>query len=129
MRFVRLAIWKWWRFLAACTWWGFGLWATLAIFFTAPGPGWVGYLLAALVAALFLAASRERFHFYQWRGLTWREKRVSSLALASAGIVLIYYVGFVVPDPNEEWSLEQSRMPIVKIEGDKVHVQNVRNFT
>ena len=44
-------------------------------------------------------------------------------------ICAIYYIGFVRPDNSQVWALEQNRKPVATIDGDKVHVRNVRNFT
>ena len=49
--------------------------------------------------------------------------------LSRARAVAIYYFGFVTPDGNQKWSPEQARQPHVEIDGDKVHIDNVRNFT
>ena len=46
-----------------------------------------------------------------------------------SAIVAGYYFGFVTPNPNLKWAPEQARMPHVEIDGDKVHVDNVRNYT
>jgi hypothetical protein len=106
-----------------------GLWAVLALFFTVPGPAWLAYVLAAAVAAVYLASRREKFHLREWQRTAWPEKRFTTVAIAVAIAVAVYYFGFVAPNPNVKWSPEQARQPIVTIEGEKVHVQNVRNFT
>jgi hypothetical protein len=41
----------------------------------------------------------------------------------------VYYFGVIRPDNNQVWALEQERKAVVTVKGDKVHVQNVRNFT
>ena len=63
------------------------------------------------------------------RVLPWPAKWRTTLALVVSAIVAVYYFGFVTPNPNHEWAPEQARMPHVEIDGDKVHVENVRNFT
>jgi hypothetical protein len=35
----------------------------------------------------------------------------------------------VTPYPNEDWATNHAQMPHVEIVGDKIHVNNVRNFT
>lgn len=115
MRFVgKLArgFWAATRFLG---WYGLGAWTTLAVFYTVPLPGWLVTLAAAAIAALFITARRR-----QGRTLA---------ALLVAAAVIVYYLGFVTPDPNQDWAPEHSRMPIVRIDGNKVHVGNARNFT
>src|SRR5262249_43343279 len=60
---------------------------------------------------------------------SWRDLRLPAAALAvTAGVVGWYFV-FVTPNPKEDWIPPHDRMPVVTIEGDKVHVKNVRNFT
>ena len=118
-----------WRISAAATWWGLGLWTTLAAFFTVFISTWLASALAAAIAALYLSTRREHFHFSQWFQLPWQAKRRSTAALVVTAIVAIYYFGFVVPDPNQEWATEQAHVPHVEIDGDKIHVSNVRNFT
>ncbi len=126
---VRTIIAKKWRFLAVGTWCGLGLWTALATFFTAPVSFWFAALLAFAIGWLYFAALRERFGFWEWLSLPWRQKRFTAAALAVTALVAVYYFGFVKPDPNQEWAPEQAQMPHVEIEGDKVHISNVRNFT
>lgn len=120
---------KLWKFLRACIWWGLGIWATLALFFTAPGPGWFGGVLATAVVVLFWFSSRESFSLLRWVRTPWNEKRMSTVAAVAVALVAVYYFGFVTPDPNQDWAPEHSRVPVVDIVGDKVHVRDVRNFT
>lgn len=44
------------------------------------------------------------------------------------GAVLVGYLGFRRPDPNQDWAPEHSRTPAVRIDGDIIHVRNVRDF-
>jgi hypothetical protein len=85
--------------------------------------------LAAGVALLYAATFRERFRFFRWFHVSWPEKRLSSLALMVTAGVMVHYFGFVTPHQDQDWAPEHSRKPIVRIEGDQVHVRNVRNFT
>ncbi|WP_442482949.1 lipoprotein N-acyltransferase Lnb domain-containing protein [Aeoliella sp. SH292] len=117
------------RFLAVAAWWALGIWAMLAIFFTAPGSAWLGWPLAFAVIWPFWKARRERKKSKDSPEAASRSKRYSLVALAAAAIVGVYYFGFVTPDPNQNWVAEQSRMPIVDVEGDKVYVKDIRNFT
>lgn len=129
MGFVRRALAWFGRFCCAFGWWFVGIWSALAIYFTGPGPKWVTAALAATVVALFWMARREPLRWWQWFRTAWGDKRRTTLALAAATAVAIYYFGFVTPETNVEWSPEQARHPVVEVDGDKIHVQNVRNFT
>lgn len=117
------------RFCAVFAWWFVGVWSALAIYFTGPGPKLATGLVAAAVLALFWFARREPLRLWRWFQTAWVDKRWTTFALAAAAGIAIYYFGFVTPDTNVEWSPEQARHPIVEVDGDKVHVQNVRNFT
>ena len=118
-----------WLIIRIGTWCLVGLWFALAVFFTAPVPFWLQTTLAIGIGVLFLGTLRERFRLSQWFKTPFREKRLTTLALLLVTAFGIHYFAFVTPNPNLDWAPEQSRMPIVKIEGDKVHVGNVRNFT
>jgi hypothetical protein len=78
---------------------------------------------------LYVGSLRERFRFYKWPAVTWPAKRLSTLALIATAGVMIYFFGFVTPRQDQEWAPEHARKPIVRIDGDTVHVGNVRNFT
>jgi hypothetical protein len=43
--------------------------------------------------------------------------------------VAVWYVGFIKPNPNEDWIPKHARMPHVEIVGGKVYVKDVRNYT
>lgn len=103
------------RFFKGLVWWGFGLWAALAALYQFPGPSALRVSAALVIAALFFLGRKD--------------SRLRRAALAAAAMVAIYYFGFVNPDPNLNWAKEHSQMPIVEIEGSKVRVGNVRNFT
>ncbi len=122
----KIAVWLG-KLLGGCAWCLLGLWTALALFFTVPLPGWLATILALGTAGLFASALRE----CPWSLFTlhWRALPLSIAALAVTAITSIWYFGFVSPDPNQDWAAEHSRVPAVRIEGDKVHVGNVRNFT
>ncbi|MEI7688396.1 MAG: DUF4105 domain-containing protein [Planctomycetota bacterium] len=101
------------RALGLMAWTLLGLWTALAVFFTAPVPSW---------AATTLALAVMGWHLYAWRHLF-----RSLAALAVCAVVIVWFCS-MTPDANQVWAPEQARMPIVKIEGDKVHVANVRDF-
>lgn len=117
------------RFVAAFAWWGLGIWAALALFFTAPGPAWLGWPLAAVVLVLFWKARRERKVASDTPDTARPSRRYTLASLTAVALVGVYYFGFVTPDPNQNWVTEQSRMPVVDVVDDKVYVQHARNFT
>ena len=126
---VRAILWRVWRIVAGMTWWGLGLWTALAAFFTVFSSTWLASALALGIVGLYWSTRREPFHLGQWFGLPWSAKRRTTAALVVSAIVVIYYLGFVVPNPNQKWAPEQAYMPHVEIIGDKVHIDHVRNFT
>src|SRR5262245_32293240 len=99
------------------------------MFFTAPGPVWMGYVVAAAIAGLYLVARREHFRLYQWFSTPWCEERWTTFAVTATAVAAIYYFGFITPDPNLDWAPEHSQQPIVTIHDNLVHVHNARNFT
>jgi hypothetical protein len=128
MSFVRRALAWCGRFCCAFGWWFVGMWSALAIYFTGPGR-WTPIALAIAVVWLFWSARYERFRLWHWFQIAWGDKWRTTCALATATAIAFYFFIFVTPDTNVEWSPEQARHPIVEIDGDKIHVQNVRNFT
>lgn len=113
------------RFVGLFLWAIFGLWVALAIYYTVPTPPWLTTILALGAAAIFLLAMRERF--FQ-AGVSFRNLRWTFASLG-IGVATIGWFASMTPDPNQDWAPEHSRVPIVTIEGDKVRVENVRNFT
>jgi hypothetical protein len=118
-----------WRVVCVVSWCLLGLWTALALFFNIALPLWPAAILAVGIGALYVGALRERSLVRAWKGTSWREVRLSVAALAVTAAVAIWYIGFVTPNPNEDWIPKHARMPHVKIEGDKVYVENVRDFT
>ncbi len=129
MTLLRAIVWKAWGIARACAWWGLGLWTTLAVFFTAASSLWITAPLAAAIAGVYWSSRREHYHFGQWPRLEWPAKWRSTAALLVTAVVAAYYFGFVTPDGNQKWSTEQARQPHVEIDGNLVHVDDVRNFT
>ena len=129
MKRIRAILFWGWRAAANLLWLGLGAWTALAIFFTMPGPTWLTYLIALGTASLYVATFRERFYLHRWRSVPWTAKRLSALALTVSICFAIYYFGFMFPSAVKNWAPEQAKIPIVDIEGDKIHISNVRNFT
>jgi hypothetical protein len=96
----------------------FALWGSLALYFRAPfGEGAriaAGCVFAlAMLAAAFLIARRK------WK------RALAPLALAP--VVLVWWQT-LVPSNDRDWALDVSRPAITKVMGDKLTVENVRNF-
>src|SRR5262249_5539654 len=81
-----------------------------------------------VIVVLYSCALRERSLLRSWKGLSWRQERLTTAAILVTVTVVTWYVGFVVPNPNEDWIPKHARMPHVEIEGDKVYVKNVRDY-
>lgn len=129
MSFVRRTAATLWHLGTLVAWLGLGLWTALAVYFKVPLAPWLALAMALTILLLFVGACRERLHVWQMLRAPWAAKRRTLSALAVAAVVAIGYFRFVKPDANQVWSPEQARMPIVEIDGDRVTVTHVRNFT
>jgi hypothetical protein len=118
-----------WRGVGLFLWCLLGLWTALAVYFTIPLPAWLTVLLALGVGFLYITALREHVFVEGRPVFHWHKLRRSLAALTVTAVMLVWYFGFVRPDPNQDWIPKHARMPHVEIDGDKVHVRNVRNFT
>jgi hypothetical protein len=118
-----------WRAVRVVAWCLLGLWTALALFYNVPLSPWLVAPLALGVVVLYASALRERFFVRDRQGIPWREIRRSIAALAVTAVIVVWYFGFVTPNPNQDWIPKHARMPHVEVVGDKVHVNNVRNFT
>jgi len=116
------------RIVAFTTWWVIGLWTALAVFFNAPLPTWLEALIALVIVAIFILATRERFRLYRWFATPWRAKRYTAAALVLTAAVFTCYFAFMHPNPNLEWESDHARVPHVSIQGNKIHIANVRDF-
>jgi hypothetical protein len=105
------------------------LWTALAVIYCVPLPSWATAGLALVVGILYVCAIRERLVILAGPAFFWRERRRSLTALAATTLMLIWYFEFVTPNPEEDWIPKHAQMPRVEIDGDKVRVTNVRNFT
>jgi hypothetical protein len=117
-----------WRVVCVVSWCLLGLWTALALFYNIHLPTWTAAILAMAVVSLYAVALRERSLVRGWKGGAWREVRLTAAALAVTAAVAIWYIDFVTPNPNEDWITKHARMPHVEIVGDKVYVNNVRDF-
>jgi hypothetical protein len=96
---------------------GTSTWSLLAIWLGGAGPGSepvlrVGFaLLWALLALLALIRSRRK-------------------AVVLFALFLAVLGGYLTLRPSTEraWALDQARMPVVRFEGDRVTIENVREF-
>lgn len=129
MPFVKKCCAKLGRGICVLSWCLLGLWTALAVFFTLPLTFWPALVLGMGIGILFVSALPERFFLRDRKGSFWRETRRSLAALALSAAVMVWYFGFMKPDPNEIWIDKHVKMPHVEVVGDKVYVSNVRNFT
>jgi hypothetical protein len=111
------------------SWCLLGLWTALALFYNVPLSFWPATFLALAVVVLDASALRERFFVRGRPSFPWRELRLSLAALAVTAVVAVWYFGFMTPNPNEDWITKHARMPHLEIAGDKVSVNNVRDYT
>src|SRR5262245_1621216 len=116
------------RYVGLLLWCLLGLWTALAVFFTVPIPFWAAAVLAIAVIGLYASALGERLYVRGRPGLDWRNISRSVAALVVSAIVIVWF-STRKPNPNQDWESYHIQQPIVEIEGDKVRVKNVRNFT
>ncbi len=117
------------RVAGVVTWCLLGLWTALAVFFNVPLSVWPAAILALAIVLLYASALRDRWFVRGRPSITgWALLRAAAALVVTVGWG-IWYFGYMRPNPNEEWIPKHARMPHVTIEGDKVHVSNVRNFT
>ncbi|MGH7243194.1 MAG: DUF4105 domain-containing protein [Phycisphaerales bacterium] len=105
------------------------MWAALAVWYCCPLPYWIDFAIAAAIAFLFASSLRERSRNRKAGKGRLRERPIWILAAIAALSVGVWYFGFVHPNPSLIWAPEHARMPRVTIEGDLVHIDDVRNFT
>lgn len=115
--------------VAAFTWFWMGAWTALAVYFGLPVSIWIATGAALGIALLYLIALRERKKYKLKKSLRPRDVPLSLAATLLSGAVAIWYFGFIKPDPDQNWASEHSRMPHVRIEGNLVHIDDVRNFS
>jgi hypothetical protein len=97
---------------------GFGAWAAAALWFSGPGPaGLRGALAAAALLGAVALAARVR------------PKARAAVALAAlVGLVLAWWASLTASNARD-WQPDVAHEPTAMIEGDRVTVRNVRNFT
>jgi hypothetical protein len=95
----------------------FTVWATLAVWFDAPGEVSlrIALVILLLVAALSLVGVARRKHRTGW------------LAVLPAIAVLAWWLA-LTPRADREWTPDVDRVAHASIEGNLLTVQNVRNF-
>jgi hypothetical protein len=105
--------------LAGLLW---ALWGMGALIYRLPAPEglrWAGGLAFALLILTALAGLWLR----RWRG-RWRAILLAILASAS----LMLWWGSILPRHDRDWIPELARLPSLIIEGDRMTVENLRNF-
>lgn len=116
------------RWLIAFAWCVIGGWTAFVAYFTLPVQPWLAISLAAAIALVFLVALRERLLVRGPSGLGFGRIPLTIASLAVFAAAIIWY-GSRVPNPNQNWESYHKVQPIVEIDGDKVRVKNVRDFT
>lgn len=105
-----------------------GAWTACAAFFTIPLPVWFSIAAAVAIALVFCVSLRERWLVAGPAETTRGKIRLSLLAIVIAVAVAAWFCTRV-PDANQDWAADHQQMPIVRMDGDKVRIKNVRNFT
>lgn len=100
---------------------GTGVWGVLALGFSGPGEEVLRYSLAGGYAAIALSAILALFSA-RWR---WR---VFGTHLALFAIVLFWYFS-LEPSNERDWQTDVAVLPYATVEGDRVTVHNIRNFS
>ncbi|MDB5571862.1 MAG: hypothetical protein JWN93_3045 [Hyphomicrobiales bacterium] len=96
----------------------FGVWGALALFFRAGGWQEGRVVLAAAFGLVTLAAVRGVLT------LRWRE---IAPALVLFPLVFLWWEG-IAPSNHRDWVADVSRLPTVRLDGERAVVENVRNF-
>lgn len=100
---------------------GVGAWGTLALAYAGPGGDGMRTALAVGFAALSLLALLATFS----RRLRWR-----GLALQAAAFVLVLvWWQRIEPSNERDWQADVAKLSSATIEGDRVTVHDIRNFT
>ena len=111
-----------WRLVAALLIVSATLWGALALFYQLPGPsavvvtvmvGWGLFGLGAVLVTLQVPITRRRIVLVAWL-----------LALAA----LLTWWQSITPRSDRDWADDVARLPHAVIEGDRVTIDNVRNF-
>jgi hypothetical protein len=90
------------------------LWSLLALWLFAPWPVWLR-VSAALIWGAFAAWAAARLA----RRTAWKA--------VAAGIVVVWFLWFFRhPTHDRDWTLDQARMPVARLEDDAVRIENVR---
>lgn len=98
---------------------GAALWGALALIFRAPS----GEILAGIMAALLLLAL-----FGLWGRMAASTRLRLFVPLAAALVALLGWWTALLPRADREWEPFLARQPRAVIEGDRLTVENVRDF-
>lgn len=96
------------------------LWALLALWYFEPWPAWVRVAAAVLWGAGVFAA---------WLFLEKSEKSLAPRAVAVGVLVVLLAWSLLRPSNDRNWIPDQARMPVVRFDGDQVHIENFRYAT
>ena len=98
---------------------GAALWGGLALSFRAPS----GEILAGILAALLLLAL-----FGIWSGVSFGARLRLFVPFAAAFVAILAWWTSLFPRADREWEPFLARQPRATIEGDRLTVENVRDF-
>lgn len=98
---------------------GFGAWGALALWFRMPGPELVRGVLAAAWSAAMLALAA---------GLYTRRRNQAGIAFLALAAALLAWWATIAPSNSRDWTPDVARTAHGEIAGDRMTVQNVRNF-
>ncbi|PPD46251.1 MAG: hypothetical protein CTY15_02485 [Methylocystis sp.] len=98
-----------------------GAWSFGAIFYQGPQQPHALRIALAASSALAFAAAAVALLLYRSRVAHWA-------AVAGLGALLIGWWSTIVPAEHKDWAPDVARLPVIRIEGDNITVENVRDF-
>lgn len=98
-----------------------GGWGVLMLHYSNLPWGWLRDGAAAAFAVFTLAATVAAVG---WAGRRWRAVG----AFAAAWVCLVVWFRLIPPSQDRDWQADVARPPRVKVDGDTVTIENVRNF-
>ena len=96
-------------------------WGTLAVHYSDLGSSVAGTALTGSFALLSVAVLVGLFM------RRWRWQAIAAYALAFAG--LIAWWSGIAPSNDRHWKPEVAKLPLVSIDGDRITIRNIRNFS